>query len=1102
MNALGVALVWCAVQVTALGLAAGALYLMLRRLWPAAGSAITLTGLIAVIALSATIASPWPRWSLDLGQSRTTATAAPAAESASRAAIELPSADSERSPAPATSPELLPESESAAALFLHALADELAKPGAEPEAAGWRWSGFVAVAFLVAVAVGGVWLAVGLWAVRSYRRRGRPIRDAELLEMVDVLRAELSCRRPIELRACDRLVAAATVGWRRPVVLLPAEWTTWTAPQRRAVLAHEIAHVRARHFLGVVLGQLGLALHFYHPLVHWLMSRLRLEQELEADAAAAGVMGGKREYLTTIAELALRQSDRPLVWPARSFLPTRNSFVRRIAMLRDVKLRHDRLAAPARALVVAAVLLCGVLVAGLRGPASDAGARAAQPQQGVAGGADSSEAIDLAYVPPSASMFMAVRPAAIFARPELDELRKLLNEGSAIRSIPGLPVEEIEQVAVALPPIASLRPSSPPTPLVIVRTTNPRDFAPLAERVVRNAVPGKHKGRPLWVGHLGSGEGTACFCPDDRTAVFGSYECVLSIPAASEAGPPAFLDEASWQEYRESHLVAAVNAPDARAILDAAHQASVFAPLAPLWRDTTTIVIGGRVTDRLRIRGRATSGDGEAAQRVAQTLEATRVLARNFAERLRAEAEAPWVVVAAFGLVADAKVEREGELVRIESSFDLASLGPMLRGAREATRRVQSTNNLKQLALAMHNFHDAYKRFPPAAARESKTRVPQPDAPPHSWRVALLPFLERADLYDRYRFDEPWDGPHNIELLEEMPAVYRHPDDPADSTTSAYYVLTGPGTVFDDDDGTRIAEIRDGTSNTLLIVEADRKIPWTKPEDLAVDPDEPLPKLGGYTPGGFNAALCDGSVRFVAETMDEQMLRAAILKADGQVVTWPDAPRTVPPPPGAARRDAPQPLRDAPSKLKQIGLAMHNYHDQHRRLPGAALSDKGPVPYSWRVALLPYLGPEEKRLYEQYRFDEPWDGPNNRKLLDKIPAVYAVRPGGSPNASVFVLAGPGTVFDKPEGSRFADIRDGTSNTILAVVARRDIPWTKPEDLPYDPARPIPELGDPDEPAFHALLCDGSVRLIPQGTDEPVLRALIEKSDGRRLRGQF
>ena len=229
------------------------------------------------------------------------------------------------------------------AILWQSFVDELAGPPASAAANAWHWPAVVAVLLLAAMVCGLGWLVLGIVAVRRQRLRSRPVRDGQLLELVDVLRAELGCRRPVEVRQSDDLATAATIGWRRPVVLLPADWTAWTAEQRRAVLAHEIAHARSHDFLALLFGQLGLVLHFYHPLLHWLMNRLRLEQELAADAAAAGVSGGQRQYLTTIAELALRQQDRPLLWPARTFLPTRTTFLRRIAMLRDSKLRFDRL---------------------------------------------------------------------------------------------------------------------------------------------------------------------------------------------------------------------------------------------------------------------------------------------------------------------------------------------------------------------------------------------------------------------------------------------------------------------------------------------------------------------------------------------------------------------------------------------------------------------------------------------------------------------------------------------------------------------------------------------------------------------------------------
>ena len=97
---------------------------------------------------------------------------------------------------------------------------------------------------------------------------------------------------------CRPLATAATIGWRRPLVLLPGCWRAWSSAELRAVLAHEIAHVSRGDFAAQFVSQIGLALHSYHPLIHWIAGRLRLEQELAADAAAARVAGGRQSYLT------------------------------------------------------------------------------------------------------------------------------------------------------------------------------------------------------------------------------------------------------------------------------------------------------------------------------------------------------------------------------------------------------------------------------------------------------------------------------------------------------------------------------------------------------------------------------------------------------------------------------------------------------------------------------------------------------------------------------------------------------------------------------------------------------------------------------------
>ena len=150
--------------------------------------------------------------------------------------------------------------------------------------------------------------------------------------------------------------------------------------------------------------------------------------------------------------------------------------------------------------------------------------------------------------------------------------------------------------------------------------------------------------------------------------------------------------------------------------------------------------------------------------------------------------------------------------------------------------------------------------------------------------MALLPYVEQGELYKQYRFDEPWDSRSNRKVLEKMPDVYRVPGAGGDPTHSSYFVLTGPDTVFADTKGTQIGQVIDGTSNTIMDVEAKRAIPWTKPEDIPYEAAKPLSELGGYFPGGFDVGFGDGSVRFIKSSINEAVLRALITKAGGEVI--------------------------------------------------------------------------------------------------------------------------------------------------------------------------------------------------------------------------
>jgi len=210
-----------------------------------------------------------------------------------------------------------------------------------------------------------------------------------------------------------------------------------------------------------------------------------------------------------------------------------------------------------------------------------------------------------------------------------------------------------------------------------------------------------------------------------------------------------------------------------------------------------------------------------------------------------------------------------------------------VQAAREAARRAQCSNNLKHLALAMHNYYDTYQSFPPAYIADEAGR------PMHSWRVLILPFVEQQALYELYNFDEPWNSPDNRALADVIPEVYRCPSEPPSggSHNTAYAMIVGPGTLFDGAEVTRFRDVLDGTSNTILFVEVSgAEIHWMEPRDLDLEAlrlriNNPAgPAIRSRHPGGVNSAFCDGSVRFLSETIDPETLRLLITRADGNPV--------------------------------------------------------------------------------------------------------------------------------------------------------------------------------------------------------------------------
>ncbi len=225
--------------------------------------------------------------------------------------------------------------------------------------------------------------------------------------------------------------------------------------------------------------------------------------------------------------------------------------------------------------------------------------------------------------------------------------------------------------------------------------------------------------------------------------------------------------------------------------------------------------------------------------------------------------------------------------VTVVAPVAVGLLLPAVQAAREAARRAQSANNLKQIVLACLNFESTFRSFP-AAYSQSDDKQPL-----LSWRVHILPFIEQGNLYEQFRFDEPWDSPHNLSLLEQMPAIYRGPNSQAAPGHTVYLGVVGKDAAFgipevggraSASSGQRISAIVDGLSNSILAVEVgdELAVPWTKPDsEIDLQNVEPW-RFYGQFPNGVNVAFCDGSVRFMTY-IDDAVWKILLQINDGEI---------------------------------------------------------------------------------------------------------------------------------------------------------------------------------------------------------------------------
>lgn len=208
---------------------------------------------------------------------------------------------------------------------------------------------------------------------------------------------------------------------------------------------------------------------------------------------------------------------------------------------------------------------------------------------------------------------------------------------------------------------------------------------------------------------------------------------------------------------------------------------------------------------------------------------------------------------------------------------------PAIAQAQGAAQRAQSMNNLKQIGLAFHNYHDQHGSFPPPYVADAS------GTPLYSWRVLILPYLEQVAAYEGFDKSASWDSPQNAVVAGTTIPQFLHPNDMTAAGTS-YFMPTGIGLIAEPGKAIKLSDVTDGSSNTVLVVDAGYSIgPWAAPTDfdLSASSSYTIGDAGTIRPrdGQITVLFADGSVQsFDAATFPLQQLQSMFTRAGGEVV--------------------------------------------------------------------------------------------------------------------------------------------------------------------------------------------------------------------------
>lgn len=480
---------------------------------------------------------------------------------------------------------------------------------------------------------------------------------------------------------------------------------------------------------------------------------------------------------------------------------------------------------------------------------------------------------DLKYIPRDSLVVVRVNPQALGKGKISSELKPIMDEYPLwLRGVKG---GDIEQLWVAVV-------GGEKEPEFIVKTKMTPQGMQRAVAVLRETMDGSGDGKTF----SGKSSPFSVFHVVDENTILHTTSPVV-LNRILQTGSASDTAWASMILKSDAPVVAVANGsllrgnPVITRAMTRFPQEGLPFSIVDLWRRTEFISIELRDDDALEVWFRSQSASEFEAEMVETAARDAVSLGRNLLSQLRGNIgqmdspELMRVVDVADRALERASIERRGKLVAgvAKISDSDGSLIATLRNALSAVGRASTEraklNNLKQVGLAMHNYESTFKKLPASVQMG-------PGNQPRSWRVTVLPFMEGAELYARYKQEKPWDSPENSALIREIPSYYQASD--SDVGMTDVQCFTGPGAAFEAGKNLRLREFTDGLSNTFMAALSPNTVTWTEPIDVAIEPGQPLPN---WTTGRFSAVLMDGSVRTFAPGTDPEVIRQMITRSDG-----------------------------------------------------------------------------------------------------------------------------------------------------------------------------------------------------------------------------